>query len=205
MGVIDVEGNGVTINSRQARDGDLVCNNDSVVTDNNSRASIDIQEDYLQFDKGTDPVMHWDPATRCLVVENFKVGKLIATTRSAQRCMLIRSPDALVRVPLGAVHVERLRSTTGLVVATKVTPLQGQAVLVLPPTVTAAQARAPLPPSAIINLKGSVVGGRSEGTFVNGTKIREAQITVPANRLPPVARWQLQAPKLSRKLVLPPQ
>ena len=205
VGVIDVEGNGVTINSRPARDGDLVCNNDSVITDKDSRASIEIQEDYLQFDKGTDPVVHWDPATRCLVVEAFKVGKLIAATRNAQRCMLIRSPDALVRVPVGAVHVERTKPAAGVPVSTKVTPLLGQAVLVLPPSVTATQARAPLPPAAIINLKGTVVTGRTEATFVGGLRTSVAQINVPANKLPPAAHWQLQAPKLNRKLVLPPQ
>ena len=203
--MIDVEGTGVTINSRQARDGDLVCNNDSVVTDKNSRASIEIQEDYLQFDKDTDPVMHWDPATRCLLVENFKMGKLIAATRNAQRCMLIRSPDALVRVPVGAVHIERPQPMPGVRVSTKVTPLLGQAVVVLPPSVTAAQARAPLPTAALLNLKGTVVTGRTEATFVNGARTNLVQINVPANQLPPAARWQLQAPKLNRKLELIPK
>jgi len=87
----------VLVNSLTAQTGRLVCEGDHVSTDASGIGDVIIsgnhESDSIHFAENTDPRLGLT-AARCVSVDRFNRGTLIVQSRN--RCVIVRTPDALV-------------------------------------------------------------------------------------------------------------
>jgi hypothetical protein len=121
IGTLLVQRDTVFRNNRPARTGDTVCDGDAVTTNATGVGDVlpdnDMASDSVHLAENTDPRFSWT-RSGCLSVDRFESGRIIATAR--RRCMLIRTPDALVYQPQGQTQFSVIRA-----IRTEVIPVQG--------------------------------------------------------------------------------
>jgi hypothetical protein len=193
IGVLAVLNDTVFRNGRPARNGERVCDGDSVTTSASGVGEVlpddERESDSVHIAEGTDPRFTWTRGG-CLSVDRYESGRIVATAR--RHCMVVRTPDTLMLLTAGRAQFQVTRNAATQVVPlrgslTKLQPLSAQVVNTLSQAQLTQQAAPPALQPQMQSLNVYTAG----------------RVLKPAVRLPPSEIQRIDSLVLRRAIVTP--